>query len=138
LSIYLNQKVKFFDRFLKKYWTNNLYIFRYVEYLGLHQGSLQPTCTAGNPNRPHPTKTVTYSLALQDFRFIVDQAGFEGKLYSEHSGKRGAATYAANAGMAEAEICEIGNWKNLKTARLYIEDNTPLRVQKHLKLQKLL
>jgi hypothetical protein len=79
-----------------------------------------------------------YSIALNDFRTTIDSAGFDGSLYSEHSGKRGAATQAANSGMGVEEIRDVGNWTNVKTARLYIDDSTPLRMKKHLRLQKLL
>jgi hypothetical protein len=69
---------------------------------------------------------------------VIDKAGYNGEDYTEHSNKRGAATHAANSGLADSEICDIGNWKNIKTARVYIENNTPNRQKKHLKLQKLL
>jgi len=38
--------------------------------------------------------------------------------------------------MADDEISEVGNWSNVKTARLYIDKNTPLRLKKSLALQK--
>lgn len=119
-------------------YRNHIKYFRYFDFLRPHQGSVQPTCKPGQPTRPHDTKKVHYSLALQDFRATIDQTGRNGRDYSEHSGKRGAATEAAGSGMAENEICDVGNWKNPKTARLYIDNNTPLRLRKHLQLQKLL
>lgn len=109
-----------------------------MAFLGSHTGSLQPGCTAGQPNCPHPTKAIGYTLALQDLKTHIDLAGFDGALYTEHSNKRGGATHAANSGVSEEIIKEIGNWKNVKTARLYIDQNTPLRQKKNLKLQKLI
>jgi len=43
---------------------------RYLSFLGTHGGSLQPNCLSGHPNSPHPTKTIVYSLALDDLRDV--------------------------------------------------------------------
>jgi len=43
---------------------------RYCDFLGDHDGSLQPTCRAGYPNKPHPTRAVGYDLALADLRNV--------------------------------------------------------------------
>ncbi len=77
-------------------------------------------------------------MAVQDLRNSITLAGHKGELFSEHSCKRGGATHAANSGLIDQEIQEIGNWKSLKTARLYIDHNTPLRQKRSLKLQKLM
>jgi len=45
---------------------------------------------------------------------------------------------AANEGMNEHEIAKEGDWSNVQTARLYIDENTPLRQKRVLKLQKML
>ncbi len=112
--------------------------FRYIEFLGEHNGSLQPNCSAENPNRPHASRVIGYTLALQDLRNVIDKSGHDGKEFSEHSNKRGGATLAANSGVPENEICEIGNWANVKTARKYIDQNTPLRQRRNLKLHRLI
>ena len=101
-------------------------------------GSIQPNCAQGQHKRPHPTKSICYTLALQDLKNVIDSAGHDGKTFSEHSSKRGGATTAANAGLQEDEIRELGNWASTKTARLYIDNNTPLRQQRNLRLQRLL
>jgi len=45
---------------------------RYLEFLGAdYQGSLQPTCRPGYPNRPHLEKCIVYSLALADLRQVI-------------------------------------------------------------------
>jgi len=68
---------------------------------------------------------------------LITDCGFDGEKFSLHSNKRGGATHAANeVGMADEEISEVGNWSNVKTARLYIDKNTPLRLKKSLALQK--
>jgi len=112
--------------------------FRYLAFLGLHQGSLQPLCAPKNAWKPHATKSLNYNLGLQDLRAVITAAGFDGSQFAEHSGKRGGATHAASAGLEENEIQDIGHRKNVKTARLYIDNNTPMRQKRTLKLQKLM
>ena len=99
---------------------------------------MQPNCSPRDPLLPHPTKSIGYNLALQDLKAVIDCAGHDGKSFTEHSNKRGGATHAANAGVPDTEICELGAWSNLKTARLYIDENTPLRQKRNLKLQTIL
>jgi len=43
---------------------------QYLTYLKSHGGSLQPTCKPGHPNEPHPTKSIVYSTALEDYRNV--------------------------------------------------------------------
>jgi len=43
---------------------------RYLSFLEQHDGSLQPTCLPGFPNRPHPSRAIGYSLALSDLRTV--------------------------------------------------------------------
>ena len=47
----------------------------YFVFLGSHMGSLQPTCHPSNPLKPHATRTVGYSLALEDLRKVITMAG---------------------------------------------------------------
>lgn len=68
----------------------------------------------------------------------MDAAGHPGSVFTEHSNKRGGATHVANEGIPDEDIREIGNWRSLKTAKLYIDQNTPLRQKRNLKLHKLL
>ena len=60
---------------------------------------------------------------------------YDGKKYSEHSGKRGAASRAAAIGLTGEEIQDVGNWTSLKTAQKYIDQSTPLRFLKNKRLQ---
>jgi len=43
---------------------------RYLQFLGAHEGSLQPRCKAGQPNTPDATKSIVYTLALSDLRKV--------------------------------------------------------------------
>ncbi len=49
---------------------------QYLSFLGTHSGSLQPTCDPRNPNKPHETRTVGYTLALEDLRKTITLAGY--------------------------------------------------------------
>ena len=112
---------------------------RYLDYLGPdHQGSLQPSCLPGNAKRPHPEKSIYYSVALQDLRSTITKAGHDGSKYSEHSNKRGGATTAAAIGMTEDDIREVGNWGSNQMARRYIQQSTPIRATRNRRLHNLL
>lgn len=43
---------------------------------------------------------------------------------------------AANEGMPEEQIAKEGDWTNVKTARKYIDESTPLRQKRVAVLQK--
>lgn len=65
--------------------------FRYISFMGTHQGSLQPNCSLGMSNRPHPSKAIGYTLALSDLKTIITQAGHDSSQFTDHSNKRGGA-----------------------------------------------
>jgi len=67
---------------------------------------------------------------------VITDCGHDGDQFSEHSNKRGGASLAANEGMPEEQIAKEGNWKNMKTARKYIDESTPLRQKRVAFLQK--
>ncbi len=74
-------------------------------------------------------------MALSDFRSMLDQVGYDGKAYSMHSMRRGAASHGDNVGISETELLHAGGWANAKTLRLYVE-NRPQKAQKILKKMK--
>ncbi len=112
-----------------------LYIFRYLLFLGPHTGSLQPQCQPLQSSIPHPTRAITYSVAVSDFKTAISRAGHNGELFAEHSNKRGGATHAANCGVSSEEIREIGQWQSIQTAQLYIDDSTPMKQKRNFLLQ---
>ncbi len=111
---------------------------RYLLFLGPHEGSLQPWCSAKQPRVPHPTRSVSYAVAVADFKAAIERAGHPGALYAEHSNKRGGATHAAKCGVSSETICEIGQWKNVQTAQLYIDESTPTKQKRNRLLQSLM
>jgi len=69
---------------------------------------------------------------------MIFNCRFDGNEYSEHSNKRGAATKAAEIGMTEEKIRDIGNWNSTQTARKYIQNSTPVRAIKNRRFQYLM
>ncbi len=104
-------------------------------FLGPHTGSLQPSSTGALSNVPHLSRAVSYSQALSDFKATIERAGHPGGLFAEHSNKRGGATHAANCGLPSEDIRELGNWSNVQTAQLYIDECTPLKQKRNNALQ---
>jgi len=47
--------------------------------------------------------------------------GEDGRLFSEHSMRRGGATQAVNRGVTDGLILQSGNWTSLQTAAQYID-----------------
>ncbi len=88
-----------------------------------------------DPNVPHPTRAVSYSVALSEFKTVITRAGHPGAEFALHSNKRGGATHAANCGIPGDEIRELGNWTNMQTAQNYIDESTPLKQKRNLLLQ---
>jgi len=80
---------------------------------------------------------ISYKICNTSFLQLISECGYDGEKFSLHSNKRGGATHAANrVGMEDTEISEVGNWSYVKTARLYIDKHTHLRLKKSLALQK--
>ena len=104
---------------------------RYLQILGPHEGSLQPSSSPRDPRKPHSTKVIPYSLALSDFRNLLTKLGYEGAQFSLHSMRRGAASHGDNIGIPESELQHAGGWHNPKTLKLYVQ-NRPQKTQKIL------
>ncbi len=109
---------------------------RYLQFLGPHAGSVQPSSLASDRYRPHATKVIPYSLALSDFRTMLSQLGYDGSQFSMHSMRRGAASHGDDIGIPESELQHAGGWHNPKTLKLYIQ-NKPQKSQKILKKMQL-
>ncbi len=105
---------------------NNEYSFssRYLHRLGeKYQGSLQPSCDPRNPTLPHPSRSISYTNAVNNLRSLLDGLGYDGSQYSEHSSRRGVATRSSAIGVPDDQIQIAGGWKNPKTVQLYIDRN---------------
>jgi len=79
-------------------------------------------------------KGITYTRALTDMREMLTSLGYDGTKFSLHSMKRGVATHCDQIGMPEGDIMEEGGWKNLKTAKLYINKNDKKSIMNAFKI----
>ncbi len=79
-----------------------------LQYLGAHEGSVQPSSLPNDRFKPHPTKVIPYSLALSDFRDLLENLGYKGEEYSMHSMRRGAASHGDSVGISENELLHAG------------------------------
>jgi hypothetical protein len=104
----------------------------YLDFLGLdYSGTLLPRCLGGakrEKQRPDPVRTLSHTTALEDFRDILTILGYDAAIYSEHSGRRGGATTAANLGMQTDDLQRLGGWRSRQTAAKYTELNIDKRL----------
>ena len=63
-----------------------------------------------------------YSTATQDMRELITKCGHDPTGFSEHSGRRGGATEAANLGSSWLALKRKGGWKSDLAAQKYIEE----------------
>ena len=107
----------------------------YFMYLGAgYNGFLVPS---SSPNfSPDPLKAVPYTGALEDLRHLLNDLGHDGKLFGEHSGKRGGATAAAENGMDMDTLKRFGRWQSTSMPAKYVDLATTSRIQMSKLLQK--
>ncbi len=94
---------------------------RYFALLGGHTGSVVPQCQPQDRMKPHPTRVINYTSAIEDFRSVLLSCGVNPAGYSEHSMRRGGATEAARQGASTGEIQFAGDWSCSSTAEKYID-----------------
>jgi len=112
----------------------------YLKYLGpKHNGFLLAACAPGYVNKANPLKPVIYTNALEDFRELLTQLGFDSANFGLHSGKRGGATEAADNGMNKDDLQRFGNWKSDSVPMKYVDLSVPKRLEmsKMLQVKKL-
>ena len=106
----------------------------YLKFLGSsHGGFLVPAC---NPKgQPDQERFVPYSGCLDDLKKLLTTLGIEGR-YGEHSGKRGAATQAAENGMPIDTLKRFGGWKSDSVPEQYVDRSTKSKIEMSKILQK--
>jgi hypothetical protein len=65
--------------------------------------------------------SLSYTTALQDFRFLLQKLGYDPNLYAEHSARRGAATESAAAGVNNDSLKKIVGWSSSSMPLLYTD-----------------
>ena len=71
---------------------------------------------------------LSYTTAAEDFKLLLQAVGIPPSHYTEHSGKRGAATVAADMGMSTDDLQRMGGWTSRNMAAKY----TDMSVSKRL------
>ncbi len=95
---------------------------RYFEFLGSSwAGSVVPLSTPGQSNRPHPSRVMSYSNAMQDLHYVLTLIEVDIHGFTEHSMKRGGATEAARRGATASDIQSAGNWSTARLSAQYID-----------------
>lgn len=63
-----------------------------------------------------------YSTALEDLKSFMALIGRNPADYGEHSGRRGGATAASEAGVSWLDLKRFGQWASDSSAQRYIEE----------------
>ena len=99
----------------------------YIERLlyEAHQdGYLQPRISSVNGvQRGLWNTTVSYSTALNDLKLMLTSLGYDASRYGEHSGRRGGATAASDAGVDWTDLMSHGRWKSVSTPLGYLANS---------------
>ena len=86
--------------------------------------SLQPRIGSnGGHQRGIPGTKISYTNALQDMRDLISRTGRDGSKYGEHSGRRGGATAAAEAGVRWTDLKKHGRWASDSAPQRYVEES---------------
>jgi len=80
------------------------------------------------------SRQLGYTTAMEDLRSLLSRLGYNSALFSEHSGKRGGATTAAERGMSDQDLRRFGGWRSQGMATKYTDVST----EKRLKLSEML
>ena len=83
------------------------------------EASMQPRMTAGGG--PRSATKISYDTAVTDLRNLMEKAGHSSAGFTEHSGRRGGATAAAEAGVGVFSLTDHGRWKSLTSAQKYVD-----------------
>ena len=102
-----------------------LYLQRLGEgYSGAQsEGYLVPRvrCSKDGTQRAEAHQRLSYTTAAEDFKRLLNSVGIPAAHYTEHSGKRGAATVAAEMGVSTSDLQRMGGWASQKMAAKYTD-----------------
>ena len=100
----------------------------YLQFLGSsHTGFLVSACRPDG--HPDGAKPLIYTAALADLRKLLNDLGYDGNLYGEHSGKRGAASHAIDSGMSVDTLQRLGGWRSSTMPNKYVDLSTRNRLE---------
>ena len=88
---------------------------------GDRDGYLQPKITSSNGVQSGLWNTqVSYSTALSDLKLFLAALGLDPSKFGEHSGRRGGATAASDAGVDWPDLMLHGRWRSATTPIGYL------------------
>ena len=87
-------------------------------------------CSKSGEQKAEAHQKLSYTTAAEDFKQLLCAVGIPAAHYTEHSGKRGAATTAAEMGVSTSDLQRMGGWASQKMAEKY----TDLSLDKRLSL----
>ena len=67
--------------------------------------------------------TVSYTTALSDLKILLASLGLDASKFGEHSGRRGGATAASDAGVDWPDLMLHGRWKSMATPLGYLANS---------------
>ena len=70
-----------------------------------------------------------YTTATEDLRKLLVTLGVPLLHFTEHSGKRGGATTAANLGMNAEDLQKLGHWKSAEMSVKYVDMSIARRIK---------
>ena len=95
-------------------------MLRYAEGVN---GLMQPRIKQGSDGQGGwANLPLSYSRALQDLKDLMEKTGRDGNAFDEHSGRRGGATAAAEAGAKWTDLKKLGRWASDAAPQLYVEN----------------
>ena len=88
---------------------------------GERDGFLQPKITSSQGIQSGIWNTqVSYSTALSDLKLFMASLGYDPSKFGEHSGRRGGATAASDAGVDWPDLMLHGRWRSASTPIGYL------------------
>ena len=108
---------------------------RMLRYPSSCNGLMQPRISQDpEGHKGDPETKLCYSRALADLKDLVSRTGRPGAEYGEHSGRRGGATAAAEAGAKWTDLKKLGRWSSDAAPQLYVENTVKRRSELPLML----
>ena len=92
---------------------------RYLTFFKTQEGWLQPR--QASHSGPAENYRLSYSTSLSDLRSLIRLTGRNPKEFSEHSGRRGGASYAHREGLSWLDIKRMGRWKSDNASQKYVD-----------------
>ena len=106
----------------------SLIYIRMLSYPVNVNGLMQPRILQGAAGqRGDANRALSYSTALQDLKALIAATGRDGNAFGEHSGRRGGATAATEAGAQWADLKKLGRWASDSAPQLYVENTEKRR-----------